>query len=178
MNGTMGCNFDKEKGTVEAVLSFKRDQLLYDIRNCAYVEGHVMDGDGLHQRHMVQDVGEDGNVDRVTRVLDLSVAKCREMLYPYIKHEIDRPELDNGLRETPVYGMVLTLPGDFSQTTLDLLERLIHEYLVCRSLADWMSMANPAKAEVWAVKAAEAETGIRSALHARMGRSRLRLHPF
>lgn len=174
----MSCYLDEQGGTVEAVLSFKRDQLLYDIANYAYIEGHVMETDNTHQRHTVQDVGEDGNVDRVTRVLDLNVAKCREMLYPLIKHEIHRHELDDMLKETPAYGMVLNLPHGFSQTTLNLLERLIHEYLVCKSVADWMSITNPAKAPTWETKAQDAESEIRTCLHARIARVRRRCHPF
>ncbi len=127
---------------------------------------------------MVQDVAEEGNVDRVTRVLDLNVAKCREMLYPFIKHEIHRHELDDILKETPVYGMVLKVPQDFSQTTLNLLERLIHEFLVCKSLADWMSITNPDKAQTWDIKAQEAERGIRSGILSRLRRVRRRSHPF
>lgn len=174
----MSCYQNERNGTVEAVLSFKRDQLLYDIANYAYIEGHVMETDNPHQRHMVQDVGESGNVDRVTRVLDLNVAKCREMLYPFVKHDIHRHELDDTLKEAPVYGMVLQVPEGFSQTTLNLLERLIHEYLVCKSVADWLSITNPAKAQVWAAKAEDAESEIRTSLHARMWRLRRRCHPF
>lgn len=174
----MSCYLNEENGTLEAVLSFKREQLLYDIANYAYIDGHVLETENGHQRHTVQDVGEEGNVDRVTRVLDVCVARCREMLYPYIKHEIHRPELDDELKDTPVYGMVLTLPQGFSQTTLNLLERLIHEYLVCRSVADWMSITNPQKAETWAVKAQEAEGEIRTSLNTRIGRVRRRCHPF
>lgn len=163
---------------MEAVLAFKRDELLYDIKNYAYIEGHVMDTDIAHQRHMVQDVGEEGNVDRMTRVLDLSAARCREALYPYVKHEVHRPELTDELKETPVYGIALSLPPDFSQTTLNLLERLVHEYMVCRGVADWMSITNPAKAETWALKAQEAESEMRTCLHARIARVRRRCHPF
>ena len=172
------CYLDEQNGTVEAVLIFWRDPLLYDIKNYAYIEGHVMETENPHQRHTVQDVGEEGNVDRVTRVLDLNVAKCREMLYPFIKRNIYRHELDDTLNETPVYGMVLKVPQDFSQTTLNLLERLIHEYLVCKSVADWMSITNPAKVETWAIKAQEAESEIRTSLLARLRRVRRRMHPF
>lgn len=174
----MSCYLDEQNGTVEAVLIFKRAALLYDIENYAYIEGHIMEAGNIHQQHTVQDVGEEGNVDRITRVLDLSVAKCREMLYPFIKHEIHRPELDDSLKETPSYGMVLKVPQGFSQTTLNLLEVLIHEYLVCRSVADWMSITNPAKAQTWEVKAEKAESEIRSSLHARRSRVRRRCHPF
>ena len=174
----MSCFLEEKDGSLNAVLGFKRDQLLYDIKNYAYIEGSVMDTESNHNRHMVQDVGEEGNVDRVTRVLNLTVAKCRELLYPYTKDELHRTELNDTLREPQVYGIVLSVPADFSQTTLYLLENLIHEYLVCKALSDWLSITNPAKAQVWEVKAEDAQSEIRMNLHARITRTRRRLHPF
>lgn len=174
----MSCFLEEKDGTLTAVLGFKRDQLLYDIKNYAYIEGSVMDTGSNHNRHMVQDVGEEGNVDRVTRVLNLTVAKCRELLYPYTKNELHRTELNDILREPKVYGIVLSVPTDFSQTTLYLLENLIHEYLVCKAVSDWLSITNPAKAQVWEAKAEDAESEIRVNLHARIARTRRRLRPF
>lgn len=174
----MSCYLNEETNSIEGVLTFKRDELLYDIENYAYIEGQVMETANEHNRHMVQDVGEVGNVDRITRVLDLNVAKCREILYPFIKHDIHKPALDDTLKETEVYGMVLKLPRGFSQTTLNLLEKLIHEYLVCQSLADWLSITYPVKANIWLQKAEESESEIRARLTARLGRVRRRSHPF
>ncbi|RXE71582.1 hypothetical protein ED352_04560 [Muribaculaceae bacterium Isolate-002 (NCI)] len=174
----MSCFLDDDNGTRVAVLMFKREELLYDIKNYAFIEGSVMDTESNHNRHMVQDVGETGNVDRVTRVLDLRVAKCKEFLYPYTKREIRRSVLDDKLREPGVYGIVLKVPATYSQTTLQLLEKLIHEYLVCEAVADWMSITNTAKAEIWKAKASEAESEIRVNVSTRMSRKRRRLAPF
>lgn len=174
----MSCFLEEKDGRLNAVLGFKRDQLLYDIKNYAFIEGSVMGTDSDHNRHMVQDVGEGGNVDRVTRVLNLTVAKCRELLYPYTKNDLQRTELDDNLREPPIYGIVLSVPSSFSQTTLHLLENLIHEYLVCRAVADWMSITNPAKVQTWAAKAEDAEREIRTNLHNRITKVRRRLYPF
>lgn len=171
VDGNVWCYKD-EQGKVEVVLGFGRDQLLYDIRNYAYIEGHVMQTDNVHQQHMVQDVGEEGNVDRETRILDLAVSQCKEMLYPYTKNSISRHALHDDLKEQDAYGIVLSLPSDFSQTTVNLLERLIHEYIVDYAVADWMSITNPQKAETWSVKAADMEERIRTALVSRTGRIR------
>lgn len=161
-----------------AVLIFKRDQLLYDVKNYAYIEGSVMETESDHNRHMVQDIGEEGNVDRVTRVLNLTVAKCRELLYPFTKNDLHRLILTDKFREPGVYGIVMKVPQDFSQTTLTLLAHLIHEYLVCTAVADWMSITNPSKHQTWKEKSAEAESEIRLILHARMNKTRRRMHPF
>lgn len=174
----MSCFLENKGGNTTAVLVFKRSQLLYDIRNYAHIEGGMIDTASDHSRHMVQDVGEEGNVDRVTRVLDMSIAKCREMLYQYTKHELQNPGLDNVLKEPGAYGIVLNVPFDFSQTTLNLLEKLIHEYLVCKAVEDWMSITNPNKAQIWEAKAENAEREILRNMHNRRASMRRRLHPF
>ncbi len=172
----MSCCVEKEGSTLKVKLTFLREQLLYDIKNYAYVESHVMTPDTEHAKHMVADVGEEGNVDRMTRVLDLGVSMCREMLYPWAKREIDNKELNDTLKERQQYVIVMNVPTTMSQTTLTLVERIIHEYLVCRGVADWLSITNPQKAETWLAKAAEAESEIRVAIHSRMERSRIRQH--
>lgn len=172
----MECLIDDEVGKVGVILTFARDQLLYDIRNAAYIEGHIMPADSEHSRHTVIDIGEVGNVDRVTRVLDLAISHCRELLYPYAKREIDKYTLDDKFNERASYGIVMQVPEDFSQTTLTLLERLIHEYLVCSAVADWLSIAKPEKAETWAAKAYDIESRIRVSAHARTTRMRIRPH--
>ncbi len=90
---------------IEAVLLFKREQLIYDIRNLAYVEGDIMPEAQQHERHTVQDIGEAGNIDRVTRILDLALSECSEWLYPFTKRRIYRECLDDRLTEKKVYSI-------------------------------------------------------------------------
>lgn len=157
------------------LIILKRDQLLYDIKNYCYIEGDIMPEDTQHSRHMVQDVGEEGNVDRVTRILDLVRDDIVERLYPFTQHEIDHPLVDDRLREKPVYGMFLNVPETFSQTTLNLLGKLIHELMVCMVVADWMSITNPPKEETWQRKAEAMLTRINQVkVHTR---DRLRIRP-
>lgn len=171
------CTEEKRDGATRRVtLSFLRSELVYDISNIAYVESHVMQPGEEHARHMVADVCEAGNADRVTRVLDLGVSLCREMLYPWSKRAIAKAEYDDALRERGLYQIEMDVPDALSQTTLTLLERLIHEYLVCRCVADWLSVTSPGKSEAWYAKASEAEGEIRVAIHSRMSRRRIRQH--
>lgn len=174
----MSCLLKEGNGYTYAILGFKREELLYDIKNCSYIEGSIMETDNDHARHMVQDVGEEGNVDRVTRILDLAVAQCKELLYPYTKHEVHRHELDDKFKEQSVYGIVLNVPNGFSQTTLNYLKELIHEYLVCRAVAEWMRITNHGKYETWVGKADDAKSELRGCLQSRLKRTRIRTHPF
>lgn len=173
-------------------LTFKREELLYDIRNNAYVEGDVMQAKTEHDRHQVQDIGEDGNIDRVTRLLDLAHAECEEALFPYTKENVeqetemdDTPTFVEPVEETPAeeftneipdakptgdYVIRLLVPDEYSKTTVRLIVRYIHEYMVCRVLADWLSITNPPAAANWKAKQDEALEGMKEAVNFRTGR--------
>lgn len=206
-------------------MTFKREELLYDIRNNAYVEGDVMQAKTEHDRHQVQDIGEDGNIDRVTRLLDLAHAECEEALFPYTKEDVEQEtEMDDtptyveptadaegtvaDMYGTPTYveptadagGTVadqevftddttaskptgdyvirLLVPDEYSKTTVRLIVRYIHEYMVCRVLSDWMSITNPPAAANWKAKQDEALEGMKEAVNFRTGRVRRTQTPF
>ena len=78
----------KESKHKEVVLTFKRAELIYDASNYSYVEGDIIPEGNECRRHQVFDIAQDGNVNRVTRVLNTVHAECVEMLYPYTKEEI------------------------------------------------------------------------------------------
>lgn len=167
----------KRTRTVE--LRFLRSQLLYDAANYAFVAGDVMKAEDEHGRHQVVDMVEDGNVDRVTRVLNLAVAECREILYPYTKVEVEGEESRNDvLAEVPEYVIRMLVPDDFSKTTVTFLEQLIHELLVDRIMADWMSLTKPEDKAVWEEKAEAVIGKINSCKNYRTGKVRRPLHPF
>lgn len=175
----MSCEMREHGGERVVVLGFKTEELLYDIENYAYIEGSVMPGDTeAHNRHMVQDAGEGSNADRLRRVLDLAASRCREMLLRYTKNAVEEEYYDDTLKERKMYGIVMRIGPEMSQTTLRLLERLIHEYMVYVAVADWLSITNPGKAETWAMKAREAEMEIRGNIHSKLGRIRRRVSPF
>ena len=170
----------KEPKHKDATLTFKRAELIYDASNYSFVEADILPEGDECRRHQVFDIGQDGNVDRVTRVLNMAHAECVEMLYPYTKEEIpdEQEALDDVLKEPETYEIKLTLPETFSLTTLRLLEELIHEYLVCRVLADWMSITNPESEANWQRKFTTLREKIRTALVSRTKMIRRKLSPF
>ncbi|MCH5234478.1 MAG: hypothetical protein J1E16_04230 [Muribaculaceae bacterium] len=163
-----------------AALIFKRSQLLYDIANCCYIEGDLLGKEEFERARMVQDVVQADNVDRITRIMDLSVSQCVERLYPFTKRELirDRSVRDDVLENEQEYWIGLRLPEDFSATTVEYLEKLIHEFIVCRAMEEWMSITNPGKRDVWREKWEEAERELLGSLKRRRGRVRRPLSPF
>lgn len=134
-------------------LKFLRKELLYDIKNYAFVEADVMGEEKQHAQHVLAEIGEDGNVDRVSRILAVVHSAVIEMLFPYTKAEPIAEEIDNCLHAPDEYVVELNVPNTMSRTTLHHLSRLIHEYMVYCVLADWLSITNPQAAANWTAKA-------------------------
>jgi hypothetical protein len=72
----------------------------------------------------------------------------------------------------------MSLPEGFSMTTVRLLKQLIHEYMVCRVLADWMSITNPGSQKNWEDKIRTAKSKIQTALVSRRGKVKIKMNPF
>lgn len=176
----MGYCQGNQPPTKSVTLVFKRKELLYDVENYSFVEGDIMQAEDEHASHQVFDIGQEGNVDRVTRVLNLTHAECVEMLYPYTKEEIsdEHETLDDILVAPEEYHIALTLPEGFSLSTVKLLKHLIHEYLICKVLADWMSITNPSSKANWEEKIMSIRVKIQTSLMSRKGKIKRKLKPF
>ena len=172
---------NKRTETMKKVkVTFGREGLMYDLENCGWVESQVMDENSENSRHLTADIGEEGNVDRVNRVLDMAVARCEEIAYPWVQKDLgELTELTDEVSETEDYDMELTIPVEVSASTVKLLTGQMHEYIVCRALSDWMSIVNPTRAETWEAKASAAAEEIRRIVMTRAVhtiRGRLRQH--
>lgn len=163
-------------------LHFYTSEIIYDIRNMAYVEADVMPTDDEHAKHQLADIAEDGNADRLSRVIALAIAECREALFPYTKIEAaDNLTKDNKLMSPEAYDIIMKVPDDFSDTTADYLEKLIHELIVYRVLIDWLAItdiANPAAAQNWQAKLQTVKDALASVTMTKMHRARRTLNPF
>lgn len=170
----MRCNCPTKSTT----LRFLYQELLYDIKNYCYIESDQMPEGDEHSRHQVSDVGEAGNVDRVNRVLALAFHDIQETLYPYTKRNICCVDEYNNLYTQESYDLELTLPKDFSETTLELLKHLIHEYMVSKVVADWMSIVKPSSKENWEQKAVQMRQRIQTSVMNRTGIVKRKLSVF
>lgn len=177
-----GCKSKENDATKKVTLVFHRAQLLYDIRNYAYIEGHVWGDDSVetrHARHTLIEIGEEGNVDRINRILGLVHAAAVEMLYPYTKQEpLDEEVICDNMWTPDKYQITMQVPSTMSRTTTHLLNKLIHEYMVARVIYDWLSITHPEAANNWYEKSEEAKKEISRIKSNRRGALRRALHPF
>lgn len=168
-----------ENSTKTVRLTFSRDALLYDIGNYAYIQGDAMPTADAQAKQKIIDLTQEGNIDRVTRILDLAHTACVEVLFPYTKIACDIEETrSNELVEGAEYVVTMSVPHSFSKTTIDLIAKLIHEYMVYYVMADWLSLTYPAMSTVWTEKLSTVAKEIRTRLNARCGRVRRTQSPF
>lgn len=162
-----------------ASLLISREAVLYDIGNYAYVEGDIMESGDDHTRHQVFDITQDGNIDRVNRILDLAYSECVEIMYPFTKVPIcGHISTDDELESEADFIYTLNVPIDFSKTTAQYLTKLLHEFMVCRVLSDWLSITKPESRENWERKMKDIAGKIKSALNHRSGALRRKQSPF
>lgn len=157
-----------EELTKTITMKFKRVELLRDLEQYGYIEGDVMKSDAehlKHGKHQTQDIVQESGIDIVTRHLNLALASCREALYPYSKKPVEDGRVtDDTLTATTEYVIELNVPEDFSETTQDFLEELIHNLLIYYVLYWWLSMTKPEGADKWLAAAEKAEEKIKGAL--------------
>ena len=162
---TSKCKY-KEGNTFKITMNFKREALLYDIANVAYVEGAIQIKDSAHDASFTMDIVQDDNVDRITRILDRVYAQCVKYLSPYTDESItENIELNDDFEETEVYTIVMNVPKTFLKPYAKYIKTLIHEYMVCTSLYEWLAITKPNNAVYWGSKAADTLQDIRATLN-------------
>jgi len=180
--------FENQNGTKTVVLTFYRSELLNDLDQYGFVEGDVMNtGDPKteahehlrHGKHQVQDITQEGNIDIVTRWLNLKLKWCREALYPYTKNPVtDGLGLDDVLNNPDTYTIAMTVSDDFSDTTADYLEDLIHNLLVWWVMYKWLAITKPDAAAKWLADEQDAEAELQKSKSRLCGKVRRPLQPF
>lgn len=139
-------------------MKLKKKALLYAISNMAYViadEGDPSD----HSLHRVRDICEDGNIDRVSRVLGLAYSNILSVLIPLI--ESPRMDINRDNSEIPHdyeinFRCDSNLKFSFTKERKLKIKETAFEYMVSMVLADWLGVTYPIAADVWKFRAQQA----------------------
>lgn len=167
----------------------QKKELVYDISNTAYsfADSQRRNGMELHTLHNVFDISEQGNRDKLARILDSAVEDCRELLFRYTKKELRSSGFDSDdweecagspTSEEDCYYLQMAVPVGFSETSVHTMTVYIHDYIVNRALYEWLMVVYPDGAERFLTLAQDKARKIKEASNRTAGRSRIRLHPF
>lgn len=171
------------------MMELRKDELVYDIKNTAFAfadSAQTADVDP-HSLHNVFDVGEDGNRDKLARILDSTVEDCRETLFRYTKVEMRGGGFDSNEWEECVgapcndedaYYLEMMMPEGFSSTSVHTMMVYIHDYIVYQALYEWLMVVFPSGADRFWALAEEKKRKVKEASNRSARKSRIRLHPF
>lgn len=134
-------------------LCIKSDEVMADLRSAAWLEQELHPELDRHRRHQMADICEKDNVERVWRVLGLSVAELRLALLRILQpqkgirtvNELDRPD-------EWIFSFLFKLPSD----NVAYIREKIHEYLVAAVMADRAAVIIPQCAGIWRERASTA----------------------
>ena len=138
-------------------MKIKKQALLYDIANLAFVIADT-GNTGNHGLHRVTDICEDGNRDRVARMLGMAYAAVLAVLAPIAEPPALSPDHDYTRRLHDYEIRFRKHCGGGGEKVLSpakklRIKTLAHEYMVCATLADWLAFTFPEAAPVWKEKA-------------------------
>ena len=125
-------------------------EVIDDVRSAAWLESELYPQLDLHRRHEMADICEKGSIERVWRVMGISVAEVR-MALTRILLRGSRVAPDNTL-ERPDRWKFRFVCG-LSPSALAYIKEKIHEYLVARVMADRTAVIIPAATSVWEERA-------------------------
>lgn len=158
--------------------------LLYDISNIAWT---VADCPGIetHALHQVRDICQEGNIDRVSRVLGLAYSQILSVLFPILKApgiNIDRDISKHPRDYVLIFRDDRCLKFFLTQELKLRIKETCHEYMVAMVLADWLAITLPEAAEVWKERALACFEALREIANSAMISSassfRRKLSPF
>ena len=173
----------------KVMIELQKKELVFDIKNTAavYADSISSSVEDSHSIHNIYDVGEDGNRDKLARILDSAVEDCNEMLFRYTKMEIlgggfDSNEWEECIgsptNEEEAYYLAMRIPQGFSKTSVHTMTVYIHDYIVNQCLYEWLMIVYPDGADRFLALAEEKKQKIKGASNRSAGRARITLHPF
>ena len=130
-------------------MKIRRKALLYDIANMAYTIADTGE-DNRHTLHRVRDICEDGNIDRVNRILQLAYTKVLTVLLP-----IGAPPRLEGASALDFFFHLRkdgALKFSLTKERIMHIKETVHEFMVSMVLYDWLSITLPEAADVWKFK--------------------------
>lgn len=173
----------------KVMIELQKKELVFDIRNtaAAYADSISSSVEDSHLIHNVYDVGEDGNRDKLARILDSAVEDCKELLYRFTKMEMLGSGFDSNeweecigspTNEEESYYLAMRMPNGFSQTSVHTMTVYIHDYIVNQCLYEWLMIVYPDGADRFWPLAEEKKQKMKDASNRSAVRTRITLHPF
>lgn len=134
-------------------ITFQRAELLDDIEHIAWIEADAMPAEAEHARHILRDICQDANADRVSRSMTSAAAIVDDLLHPLTDiPAVADGALDDTLGEPDGYVLRLAFADTFPRAAASAMAALGHDYIVYSALLPWISLCWPQRAEYYMLR--------------------------
>lgn len=175
---------DKNKGDSslnQVMISLFHCEIIYDIQNIAWIRADTLQLQDEHNRHLLKDIAQDGNIDRTNRLIRLHAQELYDILYSLTNQPLPtdaNPHLTNQEPNETQYDYLLQLPQNFSNHNLQYLADLMHEYICISTLLDWCHIIAHKNTEYFIYLKQETANKIKAQLARRTQPTRKPMRPF
>lgn len=136
-------------------MKFTKKSLLYDIGNMAYLIADTGEYN-RHTLHRVRDICQDGNIDRVSRVLGLAYSRILGVFAPVLEKTCIDIDTDYSSQVHDYRLEFKNKPELNYRLTKEIILKIketVREFMVCMVLKDWLEVTLPEAAPVWKYRA-------------------------
>ena len=133
-------------------VTLKKEELLYDIENTAYLVGESRSD------------GEEEDRNFILRSMGNAFSEVKRHLSRYINEE--KQAANNTLiDEDGDFSLVLNVVDRFNEANTESLKSAAHEYILSSSLRDWFSTVKPDEVTVYVSRIQSAQVNLLSSLY-------------
>lgn len=163
----------------ETDIELEADIIMADTANRLALVADSIPADGSQNTHHTKDILDEGNADIAKGLVKRFVFECMDLLYPYTKTPMRRIRRSDSNEDICAYVIHLTFERPRSETSLQRLARLVHDYVVYKCMSEWLDMTEHASkaAGTWVDKADEVREQIATTLALPYNPKTLRVKP-
>ena len=143
-------------------------ELLYDIQNKTYLTGRSRQTGANHEEVAnMQANDDDENANQIIRSIGNAFANLKTKLSEYL---VEEGTTSNNVLTSSEKNLtlVLQMPGNFNQATIDTISTGVHQYIVNSAIGDWFTITNKNDSSDYVTLAAANLDVIREAINKRV----------
>lgn len=128
--------------------------------------------------HDTEDALDDGNREMVQNTVARLFYETANLLYPFCKSPLRSPTADGRARGADEYVLLLQFPYERSEGQVRELAPCVHDYIVQKCVAEWLSLTLPQSDwQTWEQRAQQTRERIGELLVTPLNPKRLRVRP-
>lgn len=132
------------------MIKIRSEEVIADVRSAAWLESELHPELDRHRRHEMADICEEGNIERVWRVLGIGASQVRLSMQKILcRQKLLSPE--NALERPESWEFYFKCP--MQKSTISYTKEKIHEYFVAAVMADRCAVIIPKASGTWKERA-------------------------